>query len=404
MPGRELAPGNGRRPCATRRSRGTLAVVMRLLIANRSEIAIRIARSAAEMGIATVAVHSEDDAESLHVRRADEARPLSGTGPAAYLNAEAIVRAALASGCDAVHPCYGFRSESADFACRCRAAGLTYAGPSPEALDLFGDKVRARVLAERCGVPVLSGTSGPTSLAEARAFLDSLGEGGAIMVKAVAGGGGRGTRPVRRPDELEAAYVRCQSEARQAFGQGDVYVERLLPRARHVEVQIIGDASGEVAHLWERECTLQRQRQKLIEVAPAPSLQPELRARLLEAALRLARAARYENVGTVEFLLDAGADGGQMAFAFIEANARLQVEHTVTEEVTGIDLVRLQLELAAGRSLRDLGLDERSVPAPRGIAMQVRINVETMGGDGASRPASGTIATFEAPSGPGVRD
>ena len=228
----------------------------------------------------------------------------------------------------------------------------------------------------------------PDQPRQARAFLASLGERGAIMVKAVAGGGGRGMRPVRQPGELEAAYTRCQSEARQAFGRGDVYVERLLPRARHLEVQIVGDAAGEVSHLWERECSLQRQRQKLIEMAPAPGLPPGLRARLLEAALRLAREARYENVGTIEFLVDADAAGDdEAAFAFIEANARLQVEHTVTEEVTGIDLVRLQLELAAGRSLRDLGLLQPDVPAPRGIAMQVRINMETMGGDGAARPA-----------------
>ena len=383
------------------RDAGTVKCV---LIANRGEIAIRIARTAAEMGIRTVAVYSEDDAQSLHTRKTDDAHPLAGLGAAAYLDVEQLLRVAREAGCDAVHPGYGFLSENADFARRCNEAGLTFVGPRPEALALFGDKARARALAERCGVPVLPGTAGPTSLDEARAFLASLGEGGAVMVKAVAGAGGRGMRPVRGPGELEAAYARCQSEARQAFGQGDVYVERLLPRARHVEVQIVGDATGEVSHLWERECSLQRRRQKLIEVAPASGLARGLRARLLEAALRLAREARYENVGTIEFLVDAGEAGGDgPAFAFIEANARLQVEHTVTEEVTGVDIVRVQLELAGGRSLRDLGLLQSDVQAPRGIAMQVRINMETMGGDGAARGAGGTLATFEVPSGPGVR-
>jgi acetyl/propionyl-CoA carboxylase alpha subunit len=374
-----------------------------LLIANRGEIAIRVARAAAELQIRTVAVYSEDDAHSLHTRTADDARRLPGLGVAAYLDGEQILRVARETGCEAIHPGYGFLSEHAGFARRCHEAGVTFVGPRPETLELFGDKAQARALAERCGVPVLAGTGSPTSLEQARAFLASLGEGGAMMVKAVAGGGGRGMRPVRHPGELEAAYVRCQSEARQAFGAGEVYVERLLPRARHVEVQVAGDGAGEVSHFWERECSLQRQRQKLIELAPAPGLSPGLRARLLEAALRLARAARFENVGTIEFLVDAAAAGDDEAFAFIEANPRLQVEHTVTEVVTGIDLVTLQLELAAGRSLADLGLRQAVVPAPRGMAMQVRINLETMGGDGAARPAGGTLAAFEGPSGPGIR-
>jgi acetyl/propionyl-CoA carboxylase alpha subunit len=375
-----------------------------LLIANRGEIAIRIARAAAEMGIRTVAVYSDDDAQALHTRKADEARPLAGLGAAAYLDAEQMLRVAREAGCDAIHPGYGFMSESAAFARRCQAAGMTFVGPRPETLALFGDKAHARALAMRCRVPVLAGTTGPTGLDQARAFLASLGERGAIMVKAVAGGGGRGMRPVHHASELEAAYARCQSEARLAFGAGEVYVERLLPHARHVEVQIAGDAAGAISHLWERECSVQRQRQKLIEMAPAPGLHPQLRAQLCEAALRLAREARYDNVGTIEFLVDADAASDDGApFAFIEANARLQVEHTVTEEVTGIDLVRLQLELAAGRSLRDLGLLQATVPAPRGIALQLRINMETMERDGTARPAGGTLATFEIPSGPGVR-
>jgi acetyl/propionyl-CoA carboxylase alpha subunit len=222
------------------------------------------------------------------------------------------------------------------------------------------------------------------------------------MIKAIAGGGGRGMRPVHHQDELEAAYARCRSEALQSFGDGDVYVERLFPRARHVEVQVAGDRSGGVTHFWERECSIQRQRQKLIEIAPAPGLGARVRGRLLEAAVTLAGAAGLDNLATVEFLVDA-AGGEDAAFAFIEANPRLQVEHTVTEEITGLDLVRLQLDLASGRTLAALGLEIGRVPAPRGMAMQVRVNMETMAADGTARPAGGTLTAFEPPAGPGIR-
>jgi acetyl/propionyl-CoA carboxylase alpha subunit/acetyl-CoA carboxylase carboxyltransferase component len=373
-----------------------------VLIANRGEIAIRIARAAAEHGLRAVAVYSEDDAAALHTRKADEARALRGAGPAAYLDAEQIVAAARESGCDAIHPGYGFLSEQAAFARRCAEAGLVFVGPSPAALDLFGDKARARALAERVGVPVLPGTAAPTSLDDARAFLRVHGAGTGIMIKAVAGGGGRGMRPVSGADELEAAYARCRSEALQAFGNGDVYVERRLPRARHIEVQVAGDRTGAVSHFWERDCSIQRRRQKLIEIAPAPGLAPRLRARLLDAAVTLARAGHLDNVATVEFLVD--ADGGEDAgFAFLEVNPRLQVEHTVTEEITGLDLVRLQLDLASGAALAALGLAANDVPEPRGIAMQVRINMETMAADGSTRPATGTLTAFEPPAGPGIR-
>ena len=383
-----------------------------LLIANRGEIAIRIMRAAAELGMRTVTVFSEDDTLSLHTRKADEARPLRGTGVAAYLDGEHILAVARETGCDAIHPGYGFLSENAWFARRCAEEGITFVGPRAETLELFGNKVQARALAERCGVPVLSGTSGPTSLDQAREFLSSLGNGGAMMIKAVAGGGGRGMRVVHHPDEVKEAYTRCQSEALQAFGNGDVYVEQLIPRARHIEVQVIGDRSGIVSHLWERECSIQRRHQKLVEIAPCPGLPPNLRARLIAAAVRLAQAVGYDNVGTFEFLVDATATvdattiseaNGEAAYAFIEANPRLQVEHTVTEEVTGVDLVQLQLQLAGGRSLTELGLQQAKVPEPRGFAMQVRINMETMQADGTARPAGGTLTAFEAPSGPGVR-
>ncbi|MBI3799429.1 MAG: carbamoyl-phosphate synthase large subunit, partial [Deltaproteobacteria bacterium] len=292
--------------------------LQRLLIANRGEIAIRIMRAAAELGIQTVAVFSEDDAHSLHTRKANEAHPLRGTGVAAYLNGEQLLTVAKEARCDAIHPGYGFLSENAGFARRCAEHGITFVGPRAEILEIFGDKGQARILAERCGVPVLPGTSGPTSLEQARQFLASLGEGGAMMIKAVAGGGGRGMRAVFRLQDIDEAFARCQSEALPAFGNGDVYVEQLLPRAKHIEVQIIGDGSGMVSHLGERECSLQRRHQKLVEVAPCPGLPPGLRARLTAAAVRLAEAVHYENIGTCEFLLDATAISDDATYAFIE--------------------------------------------------------------------------------------
>ncbi|MGD0120301.1 MAG: biotin carboxylase N-terminal domain-containing protein, partial [Candidatus Binatus sp.] len=376
-----------------------------LLIANRGEIAIRIMRAAAEMGIRTVAVFPDDDSSSLHTRKADEARRLSGAGAAAYLDGEQIVALAKEAGCDAIHPGYGFLSENAAFARRCTLAGITFVGPRAEMLELFGDKVQARALAERCGVPILRGTSAATSLDDAREFFSSLGDGASIMIKALAGGGGRGMRAVSRLDEIDEAYKRCQSEARASFGNGDVYVEQLMPRARHIEVQIIGDGTGNVSHLWERECSIQRRNQKIVEIAPSPGLAPAMRDRLTAAAVRMAKEVRYDNLGTFEFLVnaDASAKNDEAGFAFIEANPRLQVEHTVTEEVTGIDLVKLQIQLAAGRSLAELGMQQADIPKPRGFAMQVRINMESMRADGSAKPAGGTLTAFEAPSGPRVR-
>jgi acetyl/propionyl-CoA carboxylase alpha subunit/acetyl-CoA carboxylase carboxyltransferase component len=376
-----------------------------LLIANRGEIAIRIMRAAAEMGIRTVAVFPDDDASSLHTRKADEARRLNGAGAAAYLNGEQIIPIAKEAGCDAIHPGYGFLSENATFARRCAAAGITFVGPRAEMLELFGDKVQARALAERCGVPTMRGTAGPTSLDEARRFFSALPTGASMMIKALAGGGGRGMRAVSRLDEIEEAYKRCQSEARASFGNSDVYVEQLMPRARHIEVQIVGDGSGNVSHLWERECSIQRRNQKIVEIAPSPSLDAAIRDRLLTAAVRMAKEVRYDNLGTFEFLVnaDVSAKNDEAGFAFIEANPRLQVEHTVTEEVTGIDLVKLQIQLASGSSLAELGMQQADIPKPRGFAMQVRINTESMRADGSAKPAGGTITAFEPPSGPRVR-
>jgi acetyl/propionyl-CoA carboxylase alpha subunit/acetyl-CoA carboxylase carboxyltransferase component len=372
----------------------------KLLIANRGEIAIRIARAASELGIATAAVYSADDAMSLHVRKADEAHALGRAGSAAYLDIERIVAVAIESGCDAIHPGYGFLSENANLARRAAEEGITFVGPSPEALHLFGDKIAARKLAAKIGVPVIEGTIGATSLDEAMAFFEAL-DGGAMMIKAVSGGGGRGMRAVRKSGEIAEAYARCRSEAKAAFGDESVYIERLVEDARHIEVQIVGDRAGTVAHFGERECTIQRRNQKLIEIAPSPSLTPGLRARILDAALKLASFARYDNLGTFEFLVDASDAAEGAFFAFIEANPRLQVEHTVTEEVMGIDLVATQLRIAAGQTLASLGLAHKNTP--HGFAIQLRVNMETMDGKGDARPSSGTLTAFDMPSGPGVR-
>ncbi len=374
----------------------------KLLIANRGEIAIRVTEAAAELGLATVAVFSEDDAKSLHVVRADEACQLRGAGAAAYLDAAQIVTIAQEAGCDAIHPGYGFLSEHPGFARLCAEAGVVFVGPRSELLELFGDKVNARQLAAQCGVPVLSGSAGSTSLDEVKAFFKSRPAGSAIVIKAVAGGGGRGMRIVRRLEEVEEAYQRCQSEARAAFGNGDVYVERFMPVARHIEVQILGDRSGHIAHLWERECTVQRRQQKLIEIAPSPSITPATRDQLVKASIRMAQHVNYESLGTFEFLVNVNEEK-DATFAFIEANPRLQVEHTVTEEVTGVDLVKTQLQLAAGKSLQELGFDGSQREKPRGFAVELRINAESMVEDASVRTSNGTLTVFEVPSGPGLR-
>ena len=376
--------------------------VSKLLIANRGEIAIRVARAASDLGIGTVAVYSQDDGRSLHVHAADEAVGLDGLGVAAYLEIDGLIEAAQSAGCDAVHPGYGFLAESAEFARACRDAGITFVGPTPHLLDLFGDKVRARQAAREAGVAVIEGSDEAVSLSEAAEFFESLGDGAALMLKAVAGGGGRGSRAVQSFDELEAAWERCESEARSAFGSDALYVEQLIPRARHIEVQVIGDLHGGVSHLWERECSVQRRFQKIVEIAPAPHLNPTTRESIVEAAVRIARDVGYSSLGTFEFLLDA-SDGSGERFYFLEANARLQVEHTVTEQVTGVDLVQSQLRAAQGSSIADLGLDDPSWLRPRGYAIQTRVNMETLTADGSVRPASGTLKAYEAPSGPGVR-
>jgi acetyl/propionyl-CoA carboxylase alpha subunit/acetyl-CoA carboxylase carboxyltransferase component len=376
--------------------------IRKLLVANRGEIAVRIVRAAQDLGIAAVAVAARDDAGALHIELADAAVALDAAGPAAYLDRAALIAAAQRTGCDAVHPGYGFLSERADFAQACAEVGLVFVGPPPEQLALFGDKARARALAAAHGIALLPGT-GASDLAGIEAFFAAERErspGCALMLKAVAGGGGRGMRVVADPADLAAAYERCRAEAGAAFGVGAVYAERLIARARHVEVQVVGDGRQAIA-LGERDCTLQRRFQKLVEIAPCPWLAPPLRERLADAALTLARAAGYCGVGTFEFLVDDASP--DLPLVFIEANPRLQVEHTITEEVTGVDLVHAQIAIAAGQTLAAIGLDPQRPPPVRGFALQWRINAETLDASGRARPASGRIERCEFAQGPGVR-
>jgi acetyl/propionyl-CoA carboxylase alpha subunit/acetyl-CoA carboxylase carboxyltransferase component len=374
--------------------------ISRILIANRGEISIRVARAAADLGIRSVAVYSAEDSKSLHVLASDEACALKGKGVSAYLDIEQIIDLAKSSDCDAIHPGYGFLSENACFARRCEEEGLKFIGPRPDILELFGDKAAARALAKRCGVPLLPGTMGATTLKEARDFFKALGKDAAVMVKAISGGGGRGIRAAYNENELETAFNLCRAEANKAFGACDLYVEKLIPRSRHIEVQVIGDGK-DVVHLGERECTLQRRNQKLIEVTPCPVLSAKLRDKITSAALKIAKESHYLSLGTFEFLVeDSASDSG--AYAFMEVNPRLQVEHTVTEEVTGVDLVRSQIEIAGGKTLSDIGLT-KNAPDPHHYAIQMRINMETIDEKGNAIPEGGTIKVYEAPAGPGIR-
>ncbi|CAM3562038.1 carboxyl transferase domain-containing protein [Tsukamurella ocularis] len=381
---------------------------MKLLIANRGEIALRIIRTARELGIPTVAVYAADDADTPHVAAADDAVALPGSGPAAYLDRAAVVAAATSTGADAVHPGYGFLAENADFATDCAAAALVFVGPDPEVLRTFGDKAAARAAAVAAGVPVPAATDGGVDFATVRAF--AAGRPAGVMIKAVAGGGGRGMRAVapgpRFDEELESAYRACVSEAELGFGDGRVFAEELQTGARHIEIQVVGDGTAAVA-LGDRDCSVQRRNQKLVEIAPAPALDDDLRAALHGHAARLCAAAGYRGLATVEFLVrDSGA-------VFLEVNPRIQVEHTVTEEVTGVDLVAAQLAIAEGAPLDTLGLPPAvgcrggavtgSPAAAHGTALQARVNLELPQRDGTVLPAAGTLAGYTPPTGPGVR-
>jgi len=385
-----------------------VAVSAPLLIANRGEIALRIVRTATELGMTTVAVYAEDDAGCPHVHAADEAIGLPGAGPAAYLDQHAVLAAADKSGAGLIHPGYGFLSENAEFARACAAAGRTFVGPDATVLELVGNKSSARAAAVAAGVPVLPATEGPSSVADIGAFFAA--HGGAVMIKALAGGGGRGMRKVTDAEQIEAAYRQCAAEAQRGFGDPALFAEAVLGAARHVEVQVVAAQAGHQTHalaLGDRDCSLQRRHQKLIEVAPAQGLPDALRRNLHQAAARLCARVALRGLATVEFLLS----GAQ--FVFLEVNPRIQVEHTVTEETTGIDLVAVQLAIAGGASFYELGLpagiasDGTEVigepAARRGIAIQARVNMETFAPDGSVVPAAGTLTTFTPPGGPGVR-
>ena len=372
---------------------------MKILIANRGEIAIRIARAAAAMGLETVAVHSRDDARSLHVIRADAAVALPGSGARAYLDMEAVIAAAVTQGCTAIHPGYGFLSENARFAAACSTAGITFIGPAPDHLELFGDKAAARRHAANHGVPVVAGLSSEVTETEALAFFRLLPAGTRMIIKALAGGGGRGMRIVSSAAELSEAFARAASEAQASFGNGALYVEQCIDAARHIEVQIAADGTGAVLDFGTRDCTLQRRHQKIIEIAPAPFLPEAIAQAMQDAAISLAKAAGYLSLGTFEFLYEPASG----KWYFIEANARLQVEHTVTETVLGMDLVQLQIGLAQGQSLAALGFTKANRTTPAGFAIQARVNMETMQPDGSTRPSGGVLSAFDVPTGPGIR-
>jgi acetyl-CoA carboxylase biotin carboxylase subunit len=365
-------------------------VFSRVLIANRGEVGVRIARACRELGVESVAVYSTVDRDALHVRLADHAVHIGPPSPAeSYLNIPSLIAAGTTTGCDAVHPGWGFLAENAAFAAACEDNDMVFVGPRPETIETMGDKVAAKAAAGAAGLPLVPGSNGVASLEEASVLAHEVGF--PVLLKAAAGGGGRGMRRVESPDDLEAAFQTAASEAEAAFSDGALYVEKALLGARHVEVQILGDGDGGVLTLGERDCSIQRRHQKLVEEAPSPGVSDDLRAAMEDGARLACEALRYRGAGTIEFLLD--ADGH---FYFIEMNTRLQVEHPVTELVTGIDIARAQLSISAGEGLPLAGR------APlRGHAIEFRINAEDPTRD--FLPAPGTITVFRPPLGPGVR-
>jgi len=365
----------------------------KVLIANRGEIAVRVIRAARELGLSTVAVYSECDRAALHVRMADEAY-LLGPSPSreSYLAMDKILRIAGSAGVDAIHPGYGFLAENAEFARRCHEAGICFVGPSARSMEMMGEKIAARKTAVGVGVPVVPGTEKPVrDVQEAQAAAVRIGF--PILIKAAAGGGGKGMRLVEGPQDLASAWRDAQSEALAAFGDSAVYIEKYLERPRHIEFQILADRFGNVIHLGERECSIQRRHQKVIEECPSPLMTHELRQQMGEAAVRIARSCGYENAGTIEFLMDA-----QRKFYFLEMNTRLQVEHPVTELVAGIDLVKEQFKMARGDRLELCQEDVRW----RGAALECRICAEDP--ENQFFPSPGRISFLRTPAGPGVRD
>lgn len=365
----------------------------KVLIANRGEVALRVMRACKELGIKTVAVYSTEDKDTYPVKYADEAVCI---GPAqsnkSYLVMSNIIEAAKKTGAEAIHPGYGFLAENADFARACADEGLVFIGPSPECIDSMGDKSSARETMKACGVPTVPGSDGCIdTVEEAKAFADSVGY--PVLIKATAGGGGKGMREVHDPADLEAQYKAARTEAGAAFGNDEVYLEKLVLRPRHVEVQVLADDHGNRISLCERDCSIQRRHQKLVEEAPSPALTDELRRAMGTAAVKALRAVDYRNAGTIEFLLD--SDG---KFYFMEMNTRVQVEHPVTEEITGTDIIKEQLRIAAGEPISCM---DRVPFKPQGHAIEFRINAEDP--EHQFRPCPGTITKFEPPTGPGVR-
>jgi acetyl-CoA carboxylase biotin carboxylase subunit len=376
----------------------------KILIANRGEIAVRIIRTCRDMGIASVAVYSACDRRALHVRLADEARAIGpDQASESYLRIDKLIDAAQASGADAVHPGYGFLAENAAFAEACRKSGLTFIGPSPEVMAMMGSKTSARQVAIGAGVPVVPGTEAPldgrTPDDQMAAAASAVGY--PLLVKAVAGGGGKGMRVVRAPEDLAGSVAMARSEAQSAFGDDAVYFERLIEWPRHIEVQLLGDMQGTIVPFVERECSIQRRHQKLVEESPSPSVSEALREKLMMSAAAIGQAAGYTGAGTVEFLLD-----GDGKYYFLEMNTRLQVEHPVTEAVTGIDFVRAQIEIADGKGIRDPFSHDAAEKGSRipfhGHAIECRIYAEDP--DQGFMPSPGRITRLRAPSGPGIRD
>jgi pyruvate carboxylase subunit A len=363
----------------------------KILVANRGEIAMRIIRACRELNIATAAIYSEADSTGIYVKKADEAY-LVGPGPVkGFLDKQQIVDLALRIGADAIHPGYGFLAENAEFAELCQASGITFIGPSPSAINAMGSKIKARDLAKSIGVPVVPGTEGGvTDMKEALAFANDAGY--PVMIKASAGGGGRGLRVVRTDAELRENMEVASREALAAFGDGAVFIEKYVERPHHIEFQILADKHGNTIHLGERDCSIQRRHQKLIEIAPSLILTPRLRAEMGAAAIQIARAVAYDNAGTVEFLLD--QDG---RYYFMEMNPRIQVEHTVTEQITAIDIVRNQISIAAGKPLEI----QQSDVTLQGYSIQCRINAEDPRNN--FRPCTGTVTAYLSPGGIGVR-
>lgn len=365
-------------------------MIKKILIANRGEIAVRIVRACKEMGIKSVAVFAEPDRNALHVKKADEAYSLGPDTVAGYLNAHRLVNLAKATGCDALHPGYGFLSENPELADICTRREVRFIGPGSDVIRMMGDKTRARQAMQAAGIPVTPGSDGNVAnLTEALKIARDIGY--PVMLKATAGGGGRGIRRCDSETELKRQYDRVISEATKAFGQSEVFLEKYIVNPRHIEVQILADTYGNITHLFERDCSIQRRHQKLLEIAPSPQLDEEQRAYIGDLAVRAAKAVGYENAGTVEFLL---ADG---EVYFMEMNTRVQVEHTITEEITGIDIVREQIRIASGQPL---SVKQEDIQY-RGFALQFRINAEEPRND--FLPCFGKITRYYAPGGPGVR-